>query len=526
MVQLKRSVAFLFLMMILAFQAFAGSTAKSKVYYFDAENGNDKNSGLSIETPLKSISHIKSLSLKPGDVLLLKRGSVFNNQSIELISQKGTTTQPIRIESYGSGNKPKIDLGELQQYAIQISASEFLEIKDIEITGGSGGVEMKFVDSKTEFSHFVFKNLHIHDCYSVSNGSGFLINITPRSPAGKVRMSGYKDIRIEDCEIDMIVRNFIHGEFLNGLEILNNNFKNSGGPGIVIKHSNDLTFMGNQISSAGSLAHESFRGRGSCAWIIGCKDVLVENNIFENARGWLDSYGFHLDIGNSNVIVQRNLSRNNAGGFIQLLGKNTNSVYRYNISINDGWRVKGVFDHPEEKNTQDGCVINLYGYVANGTYAGPFNTYIYNNTVYVNDSITAGFNFRGTVKGVFIANNVFHITGDSKEITVFKSNREPESTPENIIFKNNVYYKPENLPSGMRVDDSHKIIGDAGFAKAGGNEAVHYIPMNKELLKDRSILITKIPGDKNGVKSGFNVNKDFFGNPIVGIPDLGAIELK
>ena len=41
------------------------------------------------------------------------------------------------------------------------------------------------------------------------------------------------------------------------------------------------------------------------------------------------------------MIVENNLSRNNAGGFIEILGNNYNCSYRYNVSINDGHRVKG-----------------------------------------------------------------------------------------------------------------------------------------------------------------------------------------
>jgi hypothetical protein len=505
-----------------SYQSFSENALKSQTYYFDADKGSDQNNGLSIEKPLKSLSGIGSLDLNPGDELMLKRGSVFSRQTISLNNLKGTATDPISINAYGKGANPIVDLDTLNQYAIKISGCENIEIQNLEIKGGGGGIALAWIDQKTEFKNFIFRNLYIHHCF-LGNAYGFALNLIPK---GKSKMSEYANVNIENCKVEMITKGFIHGEGLKNCNIIKNDFDYSGGPGIVIGKSSNLVIRENQINSSGSRVHKSFNGRGSCAWIILCKNVLVENNLFENANGWLDSYGFHADINNSDVVVQYNLSRNNAGGFIQILGKNNNCAYRYNISINDGWRVKGVFDHPTEKNTQSGCVISLFGFVANGTFEGPFNSYIYNNTIYVNDSIEAGFNIRGTVKGTFIANNIFHIMGSSKEIAVFQSEREPVSKPENIIFKNNLYLKNSNFPSGMLVDDSQKIIGDAGFKKSGGVEAIDYIPSNRKLIQNKSIAITNIPGDEKGLSLGFEVQKDFFGNPIVDTPDLGAAEIK
>ena len=46
-----------------------------------------------------------------------------------------------------------------------------------------------------------------------------------------------------------------------------------------------------------------------------------------------------------------------------------------------------------------------------------------------------------------------------------------------------------------------------------------YIPMNIDIIKDKGI---NIPF-KGGVEP---LDRDFFGNPIIGKPDLGAIECK
>jgi hypothetical protein len=51
-----------------------------------------------------------------------------------------------------------------------------------------------------------------------------------------------------------------------------------------------------------------------------------------------------------------------------------------------------------------------------------------------------------------------------------------------------------------------------------------YIPTNAGLLKDKGLVIEKIPGDAKGLSIGLQVNEDYFGNPIKGLPDIGAVE--
>ena len=54
----------------------------------------------------------------------------------------------------------------------------------------------------------------------------------------------------------------------------------------------------------------------------------------------------------------------------------------------------------------------------------------------------------------------------------------------------------------------------------------NYIPLNKKIISNKGITIKQIPNDTIGLKIGLKVNKDILGNPIIGQPDIGAIELK
>ena len=52
-----------------------------------------------------------------------------------------------------------------------------------------------------------------------------------------------------------------------------------------------------------------------------------------------------------------------------------------------------------------------------------------------------------------------------------------------------------------------------------------YIPHNIELIRDQGIHIEKLAGDDVGLRIGLDVKEDFLGFPIIGKPDLGAIEI-
>ena len=89
-------------------------------------------------------------------------------------------------------------------------------------------------------------------------------------------------------------------------------------------------------------------------------------------------------MGKMRTWIENNLSRNNAGGFIEILGTNFNCSYRNNVSINDGHRIKG-----KENAFQEGKTFWLSGYSGKGNERkGPYNSYVYGNYVYVGKEIT------------------------------------------------------------------------------------------------------------------------------------------
>lgn len=73
------------------------------IYYVDPNNGNNLNDGLSEENPLLNIDDV---TLKPGDTVLYKRGTVLNKA---LFLQDGNEDGFITYSAYGEGDNPVIN---------------------------------------------------------------------------------------------------------------------------------------------------------------------------------------------------------------------------------------------------------------------------------------------------------------------------------------------------------------------------------------------------------------------------------
>lgn len=73
-------------------QVEAASSASGKIYYVDHTAGNDGNTGTAESSPWKTMGKVNSTVFKPGDRILLKSGSVWNNQTLapQAPVQRGT----------------------------------------------------------------------------------------------------------------------------------------------------------------------------------------------------------------------------------------------------------------------------------------------------------------------------------------------------------------------------------------------------------------------------------------------------
>lgn len=536
---------------ILLLMLTAGCTpeSSSKTYYIDALDGSDDNHGLSASKAWKSLEKLYGKVLSPGDRVLLSTSQTHKGM-LWLSSIKGSEKNPIQIASYGSGERKAIINPGDEHYGIFLENCSFIEISDISIHTTQPAKPIKDniqamrcgilvnASDKGIYEHFFLKNLSIKDIF-------FESEIYER-PDGEVRTANgtenygwgirfissveggiLKNIRIDSVEVENVghtgIKLTTREHDILDFEIAHCKVLKTGGPGIQMSGVKNGHIHHNEVDQSGSLDDLRKWGRGSGLWTWGSDSILIEYNRFTNANGPGDSAGAHIDYNCSNVVLQYNFSANNAGGFCEILGNNYNCAYRYNISVNDGHRIKGV-----NGAFQEGKIFWLSGYTGDKKERkGPFNSYFYNNTIVVKEGLEVKMAIDRVSNGILIANNIFHI--EPKSMLVKGDQYNPETSGDwmvsDYLFNNNLFLYKDSWPQKMKLQDQNPSYGNADFQNLGGLRPTDYIPKNLELVKNRGIEVAKIPNDKIGLIYGLKVETDFLGNKIKSLPDLGAIEM-
>jgi len=510
------------------------STCPAETYYLDSQRGNDANSGKTETSAWRSLEKANSATFKAGDRILLKRRSRFPG-GLRLKLQ-GTEEAPVVIEAFGEGSDPVIDAAGYLA-GVQLIGSHYVIVRDLEITADGGktkdgskpglryGVLVQGHYGST--SNITLENLTIYKIFpEVGTEHEGLNDKTYLGTA--VSIEGNADqtcsgFVVRNCRIAQVGFKAVNLKHVQHVEILDNYMKDIGGPAIQPGNVDDLLVRGNTVDGSGSDIDKRMHARGSGIWPWSSNRILIEKNAFMHARGKGDSCGIHIDFNCRDVVVQYNLSIDNEGGFVEILGNNHNCAYRYNISINDGSRQKG-----KDNAFQDGKILWTSGYVGRKkTKSGPYNSYIYNNTIYVGPNSRSCFSIAPSTEGLLVANNIFHIMGKTENVLGDQDARKDKmaSSISRSVMRNNLFLTDSVLPENLPMKDESMIVGDVQFAKPGGFAAEDYIPRNSALVKDKGINIPLLEGDEVGLRMGLEVKEDFFGNPIIGNPDIGAVEL-
>jgi hypothetical protein len=542
-----KGIILLFFVVLCSFQQ-----TKPTNYYFHPTLGNDANMGTSISAPFKSLSKIKTLNLKPGDSLLLAINQTFTD-GLELKEINGTKKQPIIVSVYGTRYKNDKAIIKTQDVlnAILVENSNFIEISHLEVSANPSkksllnqknqmrcGVLVTATNAKI-YEHIYLSNLVVKDVFFEQKR--FSRSAKETKSANGTQNYGW-GIRFITSDADAILKNIKVTQTLvqnvshtgikltakgqdHGIidfEISNNRVFETGGPGIQMSGVKNGHIFNNNVNKSGSNNDSRKWARGSGLWTWGSENILIEKNRFTNANGPGDSAGAHIDYNCKNIVLQYNFSANNAGGFCEILGNNHNCSYRYNISVNDGYRVKDV-----NGAFQEGKLFWLSGY-SGKKRIGPVNSYFYNNTMYVKSELDAKIAIDRISKGVLIANNIFHIEGDAKMVKGDQYNPENEGNGEvtDVFFKNNLFLSNTSWPKESTLQDENPFFGDADFINKKGFYPKDFTPRNKELIQNKGVHIKKLKNDSIGILFGISLKKDILGNDIKGLPDLGAIEIR
>ncbi|HSF52679.1 MAG TPA: right-handed parallel beta-helix repeat-containing protein [Algoriphagus sp.] len=534
-----------------AFLLFLSQAADAKDFFFHPITGNDQNSGLSVDQAFQSLAVVKNLSLQPGDRILLAGGEIFYG-TLELLGFKGSENHPLVIASFSPGDKGQISPARIDakgfENGILIQNSSFVHVQNLEITGEGYGSktpvgEMRvgvLIQAKGEglVRGITLDNLKISQVYfeekgfvrgaeevKSANGTqryGWGIRLINQSESALIEDIKILNSEISDVSHTGIKLTGIASHNIRRVTISGNKVTQTGGPGIQMSGVRFVHVLDNEVTYSGSTNDSRKWGRGSGLWTWGSSSVLIEKNKFMYANGPGDSAGAHIDYNCDNIVLQYNFSAYNAGGFIEVLGNNYNCAYRYNISVNDGHRIKG-----RNGAFQEGKTFWLSGYQGERKgRKGPVNSYFYNNTIYLSEDMVSKIAIDNSSKGILLANNIFHVLGKTEQVAGDQYLPDDQSAKEidHVYFKNNLFVKENSWPESALIQAEESLIGDSQFVNPGGLDPQDYIPTNLDLVKN-GIAIPFLPGDAFGLIEGLSLKEDILGNLIEGSPGIGAIKV-
>jgi len=434
----------LFIIVITSLFAFGELIAQDRTYYL-SKTGEDTNDGLTLKNAWRTFDKINNFNFKPGDSLMLEGGIEFRG-TIKLASDdSGSPGKPFVITSSGK-KKATINAGD-GEGLLAINTS-FLKIISLQFDGsGVSANKGSGIHFYTNDSIIAPTDVEIINC-DVKGFNSFGIGFGAND---KISHKGYQNVRIIHCNVSENGQagissygsqlGFQHRNFyIANCKVFQNRgipskTENHSGNGIVMAMIDGLLIEHCEAFQNGA-DNRSTAGGPVGIWVWMCKNAIIQYCVSHDNYAGLtkDGGGFDIDGGASNCILQYNYSYNNEGAGYLLaefgaLFPFTNNIIRFNISVNDG-----------RKNGYG--AISVWGAAKEYSVT---NTYVYNNTIYIDDrkiidGKPAGITLLGPhFSNVILANNIIVTKGNVNMISADTAVKESA-----MFLLHNNYYSYSN----------------------------------------------------------------------------------
>lgn len=486
-------------------------------YYVDASGGNDDANGTSQSTAWRTLSKVNSFTFQPGDQILFKAGSVWNERLS--LNGSGVAGNPIVVDMYGAGNKPIFNGGggSGSLPTVLLENEEYWELNNLEITNTNGSISTYQSDlwgirvnvtQGGEFNHIYIRNCYIHavgsDVPEAASGGKLAggIYVTVESPSGSP--AWYNDVKIQNNVVggntggDLvgglgIATQSTHGRLNQGADrkpflnvvVSDNIVGPTGRNNIIIRVSDNAIVEHNLLREAGRFS------KGHSVFNFNTENLIVQYNEAYGNTGPAsdaDRGGFDADYNARDTYFQYNYSHDNNWGFAWMKrGINENAVFRYNISQDDK------------------LAIYFYGFDSD---PGPQNALAYNNTHYVSSNLNVEVFKDRTAQNTNFYNNIFYFEG---------SGSWGSGTPNNCTFENNAFYNISTRGTNFVTADPQLVNGGNGGQEIDWSNYPNVLTVYH--------LQSGSPCIDAGRTVANNGGQDFWGNSLYnGAPDIGAHE--
>lgn len=446
--------------------------------YYVKNNGSDSHSGLSDEKAWKTIGKINSHRFKSGDMVLLKRNSVFSDASL-----KNPGVNNFTIADYGAGAKPRIDGNSVAPINILPSSPiSNLTIKNIDIGGqewsslkgsnivvtnvnnilidgvtGNGYEGSKSPEGKTAITLNNCKgNVVIRNCNLSNWGPKKILEATQDFMGIVIYQQSEGQYLIENCVIQNIGADGIHlfDSVAHG-KVIDNTVMDCGEEAIDVKGSDNVKIFNNQFERS-----EGFIGKGGTG-VNYPAHVKIHNGRFRSTSSKIVISGNYFKKGDavgvltadSSDILIKNNSFYNMPTFIKI-GNNANdtiikdNVFHTPISRKVGARsleAGGIFESNQGKGTK---IVNNVFFNEKGssttmiTLGCSFETEISKNIIYnapTNPNVSYAIHKNSCSKNPIISENCMYTASHDH----FKYEGEYSENQIETISQTNHFSKPQ-----------------------------------------------------------------------------------
>ena len=431
-----RSTAIVLILVVCALTSTAGAGTH---YFVSSSEGDDARDGTTPASAWATLERVRRQTLRPGDTVAFKSGDTFNGQLV--VDESGSETAPIHFTAYGEGTLPIIDgsgsPGGSALAAILIEDQDRLELSRLAVRNfrktpkhgkadvNAYGILIKNT-GKRNLRGFELHHLKVEEVYPIrarksfneTSVTGIRFETTPARSKKRAFNSG--DIYIHDNLIRHTARFGIalrhrparregitgtSADYDTNVRIVKNRCEDLGGSCVLMNGVWGGLLESNTFLRSGAMVEPELSvNRGSGAWFFRSRYVVAQHNVSVSSRGHNDSSGLHVDFGNEDVLVQYNFFVDNEGYGTEILGKNKNVIWRYNISVGDGTRrMKDV--RPEGgKSKHPGKTIFISDFSVPERIQSE-GVYIYNNTYVVASGTDPLVELNG--KDLHVWNNAF-----------------------------------------------------------------------------------------------------------------------
>lgn len=545
-----------FLFTLICFLQLNSSWSQST--YYISPTGDDNASGTSPFEAWQTLDRLNSQTFTPGEEIRFERGGHW--LGMFHLKGSGSQNQPIVIDAFGAPNLPAPILdGDGYQTALLVYNESFITVQNLAFTNQASHLDangtvkklstflgesndwgsgknvrfgIKVVADSASITGIVIRNVFIHNVYPTPENPdnvhlGYGIKLENRSDTLSGNVNTINDVIVEEATV---TRTGHYGLWIKALGLAGNNdiknsnilvkgctFTNTGGSGFVPNKSRDVVVEHCVFNHTGSSIDDRMWKRGSGTWPFKCERVLIQKNRLMNAHGPQDSYSAHIDYGNKDVVIQYNLSYNNEGGFAEVLGDNVNCGYRYNISINDGYR-----EDPDGLPwNKKGKIFWVSTFCGGPTRCPSVGTFFYNNTIFVDSTLNPEIYVWPESGDVHIANNIIYMDPAGETLHSFL-----ENTDNDFFVSSNLFHPL----SRIALDEN--LTEEALFVDPEFVQPSPLLPIQSALsfqLQATSPALsngTLISGSDNYFHFlSNNGGRDFFGQVIstTDAPTIGAI---